>query len=285
MESDFDRLFATCTGWLMDHIGAVVFCSVLAAVAVDLAMVSARRRENTSAATVRASVAAGFAYAGAKGLISKVAMFGVAMWVHDRFGIFDLSASVWWTWVLLFLGRDFVYYWVHRAEHRIAGLWASHMIHHSAEQFSLTTAVRMPWMEALYKPLIYLWAPLLGFHPGAAAVLGGLVLIVGQIQHTELGGRFGPIECLFVTPSVHRVHHGSNRQYLDKNFGSMLTVWDHLFGTFEPEVEKVSFGLSGGKSVTGVREALIGGYGDLGAQLRLCSGPRQALAVLAARPM
>ena len=159
-------------------------------------------------------------------------------------------------------------YWVHRAEHRFAGLWASHMIHHSSEQFSFTTAVRMPWMEALYKPVIYLWAPLLGFHPAAAAVYGGVVLIIGQLHHTEIGRRMPLIEKLFVTPSVHRVHHGSNPEYLDKNFGSMLTVWDHLFATFEPEVEPVRYGLTGDKSVTTVSEALTGGYGELFQQLR-----------------
>ena len=288
---DTNALFIATTEWLMTHIGSVVFFTVLATVAADLIVVAARRRTRTagdqasrSANSVRTSVAAGFIYAGVKGVISKVLMFGVALWVHDRFGIFELSVTIWWTWLALFIGRDFVYYWVHRAEHRFAAMWASHMIHHSSEEFSFTTAVRMPWMESLYKPVLYLWAPLLGFHPAAAAVLGGLVLIAGQVQHTELGGRFAPIERMFVTPSVHRVHHGSNPQYLDKNFGSMLTVWDHLFGTFEPECEPVCYGLTGEKSVVSVRDALVGGYSELAVDLRRSSNPRTALAVLTARP-
>lgn len=282
-------LFVIVTQWLMDHIGIVVFFTVLVAVAVDLALAARRRSGAANGATidvrqVRASVVSGFAYAGAKTVVSKVLMFAVALWVHDRFGIFELSVSLWWTWVLLFIGRDFVYYWVHRAEHRFAGLWASHMIHHSSEQFSFTTAVRMPWMEALYKPVLYLWAPLLGFHPAAAAVLGGLVLIAGQVQHTEFGGRLQRLERVLVTPSVHRVHHGSNAQYLDKNFGSMLTIWDHLFGTFEPEVETVRYGLTGSKSLTSVRDTLVGGYAELAVHLRRSASPRHALAVLTARP-
>ena len=132
--------------------------------------------------------------------------------------------------------------------------------------------------------MLYLWAPLLGFHPAAAVVLGGLVLIAGQVRHTELGGRFAAIERMFVTPSVHRVHHGSNPQYLDKKFGSMLSVWDHLFGTFEPECEPVCYGLTGEKSVVSVRDALVGGYSDLAVDLRRSSNPRTALAVLTARP-
>ena len=151
-----NALFIAATEWLMTHIGSLVFFTVLAAVATDLIVVAVRRRtrtaldeQRTSGNSVRTPVAAGFIHAGVKGIISKALMFGVALWVHDRFGIFELSVTVWWTWLALFIGRDFVYYWVHRAEHRFAALWASDMIHHSSEEFSFTTAVRMPWMDSL----------------------------------------------------------------------------------------------------------------------------------------
>ena len=268
----------------MDNIQFLVVASVLLAVSLDVGLNVVRRSAGAKWPAIRTSVTAGFSYAVAKGVVSKVAMFAVAVWVHDELAFFDLSATVWWTWIVLFVSRDFVYYWVHRAEHRFAGLWASHMIHHSAEEFSFTTAVRMPWMEALYKPVLYLWAPLLGFHPAAAAVYGGLVLMAGQVQHTELGSRFPRVEKLFVTPSVHRVHHGSNPQYLDKNYGSMLTVWDHMFGTFEPEVATVDYGLTGDKSVRTIGEALTGGYGELFDQLRSASSLGERASVLTARP-
>ena len=139
----------------------------------------------------------------------------------------------------MFVLRDFVYYWIHRAEHTFAGLWASHLVHHSPTKLSYTTAIRMPWMEALYKPALALWAPLLGFHPGAFAAIGALVLLVGQYQHTE-GGRWCRfLRGIFVIPETHRVHHGSNERYMDKNFGSMLVIWDRLFGTYVPETEPV----------------------------------------------
>lgn len=271
--------FASVAEWLMDNIAYVVFFSVLTAVVLDVIIRSRGERDRDAWAAIRTSVVAGFSYVVAKSAVSQLLMFAVALHVHDRYGIFELSATVWWTWIVLFVSRDFVYYWVHRAEHRFAGLWASHMIHHSSREFSFTTAVRMPWMEALYKPVLYLWAPLMGFHPAAAAVYGGLVLMIGQVQHTELWGRMPRMERFFVTPSVHRVHHGSNEQYLDKNYGSMLTIWDHLFGTFEPEVERVRYGLTGDKSVTNVREALVGGYDtlldDVRAASTMCVRPRR----------
>ena len=86
----------------------------------------------------------------------------------------------------IFVGRDFAYYWIHRAEHEVRVLWASHQVHHSLERFTFTSAVRLPWMESLYKPVLALWVPLLGFPPAAFAGMGALVLLVGQLQHTEL---------------------------------------------------------------------------------------------------
>lgn len=276
--------FAEVADWLMDYVAYLVVASVFAAVILDVVIGHRKRRDSATWAAIRTSVFAGFSYAVAKGVVSKLLMFAVALHVHDRYGVFELSATVWWTWIVLFVSRDFVYYWVHRAEHRFAGLWASHMIHHSSREFSFTTAVRMPWMEALYKPVLYLWAPLLGFHPAAAAVYGGLVLMIGQVQHTELGRRVPTLERVLVTPSVHRVHHGSNPQYLDKNYGSMLTAWDHLFGTFEPEVEDVRYGLTGDKSVQNVREALVGGYDTLFDDVRAAPTLGDRAGVVLARP-
>jgi len=142
------------------------------------------------------------------------------------------------------------------------------MIHHSLERFSFTSAVRLPWMEAIYKPVLALWVPLLGFHPVAFAAMGALVLMVGQLQHTELVRRRTALDLVFVTPSAHRVHHGSNPEYLDKNFGSMLIVWDRLFGTYAPETVPVRYGLAGGKRVSRPAQALTGGYPALFAAAR-----------------
>ena len=224
------------------------------------------------------SVTAGTAYFLVKGGFSKLVMFSAMLWVY-QFRIFDFGYT-WWAWLTLFILRDFVYYWIHRAEHIFEWLWASHMVHHSSEQFTFTTAVRMPWQEMFYKPVLSLWIPLLGFNPVMSATIGAFVLMAGQIQHTEYVKRMPFIEKLFVTPSVHRVHHGSNLQYIDKNFGSMLSIWDHLFGTFEPESETVRYGLVGNKRISTIREALVGGYPELFRKMNANRNPRLFLAKL-----
>lgn len=253
--------------WLTEHATIVMIASVLTTIGIERVVRRLASRPE-DAASSRTSIASGLAYLAAKGVGSKVAFFALAMWIYDHHAIFELDPRSPMVWLALFLGRDFVYYWVHRAEHSVNALWASHMIHHSATHFSFTTAVRMPWMEALYKPIIALWIPLVGFHPVASAAIGAVVLAVGQFHHTELGRRRTVLDTVFVTPSAHRVHHGSNELYLDKNFGSMLIVWDRLFGTYQAETETVTYGLTGNKTIDSARGALVGGYRELVAGMR-----------------
>ena len=155
---------------------------------------------------------------------------------------------------------------------------------HSLERFTFTSAVRLPWMEALYKPVLALWVPLVGFHPAAFAAMGALVLLVGQLQHTELLRHRSILDLVFVTPSAHRVHHGSNAEYLDKNFGSMLIIWDRLFGTYARETVTVRYGLAGGKRVATPVQALAGGYPAVLSGLRAQDGVAAGARYLVAAP-
>ena len=164
--------------WLTEH--AVLLLS--ASVAITVGGETLRRRPPGGSAT---SMTAGLAYLAAKGVVRRCCILGVALAVYDH-RLFDLDWTNPLVWLGIFVGRDFAYYWIHRAEHRVRILWASHMIHHSLERFTFTSAVRLPWMEALYKPVLALWVPLLGFHPVAFAAMGALVLMAGQLQHTEL---------------------------------------------------------------------------------------------------
>lgn len=263
----FMNVASSLIDWFVANAVIVLFVSVTATVLAELAFKWLRGKDLDVSGTTT-SISAGIAYISAKGVVSKVLMFAVAMWVYNNHRIFDLDATSPLVWLTMFVCRDFVYYWIHRAEHQVSVLWASHMVHHSSEQFTFTTAVRMPWMEALYKPVLALWAPLLGFHPAVFAAMGALVLVVGQFQHTEMMKKRSVLDSIFVTPSAHRVHHGSNAEYLDKNFGSMLIVWDRLFGTYEPEAAPVVYGLTGEKSVSDPKEALVGGYRTLAAEVR-----------------
>ena len=149
-----------------------------------------------------------------------------------------------WTWALAVLAADFTYYWMHRLEHERRILWASHSVHHSSEDYNLTVGFRLSVIEGFFEWAFLIPMILIGFNPFQALVA---LILVAQYQHwvhTERVGKLGWLDEVFNTPSVHRVHHGSNAQYLDKNYGGILMVWDKLFGTFEREEEKVIYGLT-----------------------------------------
>ena len=152
--------------------------------------------------------------------------------------------NAWWVFVLLFLGDDLAYYWFHRLHHEVRILWASHVVHHSSQRYNLSTALRQTWTP--FTSWVF-WAPLalLGFHPAYILGMQAVSLLYQFWIHTEAIDRlWAPIELVFNTPSHHRVHHGSNDEYLDRNYGGILIVWDRLFGTFEAEGAQVRYGLT-----------------------------------------
>jgi len=145
---------------------------------------------------------------------------------------------------LAVLGWDFIYYWNHRFMHESRFMWAIHVVHHSSEHYNLSTALRQPVADAFGVFVPYGLLSLLGVGPQLIETARGINLLYQFWIHTDTIGRLGPVERIFNTPSHHRVHHGSNRQYLDRNHGSILIIWDKLFGTFEPEDEPVVYGLT-----------------------------------------
>ncbi len=155
----------------------------------------------------------------------------------------DLGAGV-----LVTLGAiaawDFVYYWNHRFMHESRWLWAIHVVHHSSERYNLSTALRQPVAEHFGAMLPYGLLSLAGVRPAIIETARGVNLLYQYWIHTEAIGRLGPAEEVLNTASHHRVHHGSNPQYLDRNHGSILIVWDRLFGTFAREDEPVVYGLT-----------------------------------------
>ena len=151
--------------------------------------------------------------------------------------------GVWWSWVLLVLGDDLSYYLHHRAGHTVRLLWARHVTHHSSQEYNFAVALRQAWGELATKYVWYAWLPLLGFHPLAILTMAAVSLVYQFFLHTEVVGRLERLGLFLNTPSHHRVHHGSNIRYLDRNHGGMLILWDRLFGTFEPEREGGAGGL------------------------------------------
>ncbi|HMJ12663.1 MAG TPA: sterol desaturase family protein [Polyangiaceae bacterium] len=178
-------------------------------------------------------------------LVSAVVQGGVLalyFWLYEQ-RVFEIGQGPW-AWLLLFVLEDFTYYWWHRASHEVRFLWAAHVNHHSSEHYDLSTALRQSWTTPFTVPLFYWWLPLLGFHPLMILTQIALSLIYQYFLHTELVKKLGPLELVLNTPSHHRVHHGTNVEYLDRNHGGILIIWDRLFGTFEPERARVVYGLT-----------------------------------------
>ena len=155
-----------------------------------------------------------------------------------------LDSGDWWTWVLLFFADDIAYYWYHRAGHRIRILWASHVVHHSSQHYNLSTALRQTWTP-MGGIVFWAWMPLAGFAPWMIFLAMSWNLLYQFWIHTERITKLPRwFEYVFNTPSHHRVHHGVQAQYLDRNYGGILILWDRLLGTFEPEKERVKYGLT-----------------------------------------
>jgi sterol desaturase/sphingolipid hydroxylase (fatty acid hydroxylase superfamily) len=199
--------------------------------------------ENTS------SVVVGLGYFVINVLVAKLATYGLSIYIYLQMRLFEIPIDAWWSWALLLGLGDFIYYWIHRMEHESGFFWSTHENHHSASQYSFATAIRMPWGEIIYKPWIALWQPFLGFHPVMYPIIDTFNLTMGLLQHTELVGKLGWLEKYFATPSNHRVHHGTEPEYLDKNYGARLIIWDRMFGTYQPETVNPTYGLVG-KSVS-----------------------------------
>ena len=181
-------------------------------------------------------------------IIVAFAIKGIVLAFHIylyQFRVFDFvnEIPIWALWIITFISIDLVFYVYHRMSHRIRFLWAIHLSHHSSEEMNFAVSFRQAWFGPISKIPFFMVLPLLGFDPTIIAVAGVISTLWGIVGHTQVIGKLGPLEWIFNTPSHHRVHHGSNKQYIDKNYGNLLIIWDRMFGTFEPEQEEVKFGL------------------------------------------
>ncbi len=171
--------------------------------------------------------------------------FTVYIVIYQHFAIFDFGESAL-IWVLAFIAYDFCYYWNHRFGHEMNILWAAHVIHHSSEEYNLTTALRQTGTSFL-SFVFYLPLALVGFDPLMIITVGALNLVYQFWVHTRHVGKLGWFEWFFVTPSNHRGHHAQNTVYIDKNYGGVFILWDRLFGTYQEELDhdKPIFGIRG----------------------------------------
>ncbi|GGW18024.1 sterol desaturase family protein [Streptomyces capoamus] len=191
----------------------------------------------------RASIITGLGALVSSTLLRTVAL-ALYLLVYEYVAPWHLSPTAWTTWFVVFWGVEFLLYWYHRAAHAIRLIWAGHQVHHSSQYLNLSTALRRKWAQ-WFEKMVWLPLPLLGVHPAMVFTMHSVHLLWGLFAHTEKIRKLPrPIEYVFVTPSHHRVHHGSDPEYLDKNFGSILIIWDRIFGTFQPELHRPTYGLT-----------------------------------------
>lgn len=179
---------------------------------------------------------------------------------------------------------DLLYYWNHRVQHTARLGWGNHVTHHSSQYYNLSTALRQPWtgflMHWIFAPMI-----LLGFTPAQTARAGELNLLYQYWVHTEAIDRFPrSVEAVMSTPSHHRVHHGAQQQYLDRNYGGILIVWDRLFGTFQPEVDRVRYGLTKNIDTFNPLRIAFGEFRDIARDVMAARGWRGRLRQVFGRP-
>ncbi len=156
---------------------------------------------------------------------------------------YKFPADAWWSWTLLFFIDDLAYYWFHRVSHEMRLFWNFHVVHHSSEQYNLSVAVRQSWFSGLLHWVFYGPIMLLGFAPWMFLIMHGFNLIYQFWIHTRIVKDLGPLEYVLNTPSHHRVHHGVNPSYLDKNYAGVLIIWDRFFGSFVREDEEPRYGI------------------------------------------
>lgn len=186
----------------------------------------------------------------ATGIGNQCVNLAVAFFVYKWYGwLYQFAPwhipETWYTLLLLLLLQDFIFYWFHRTGHSINVFWAAHMPHHSSEEMNLSVGIRASFTQRLFQFLFFDWIlVLVGFSPEAIYAVAAVHLLLAYWHHTQLIRKMGWVERLFVTPSHHRVHHGVNPQYIDKNYSEFLIIWDKLFGTFEEEKEEVCYGVT-----------------------------------------
>lgn len=216
----------------------------LIAFAIEFAVMRGRgQRDQFYWKDILANLSLGASYQVFEVIMHVLVSGALILWIYQH-RLYDIPVNGW-TILPLFFAVEFLYYWFHRSSHRIRWFWSAHVVHHSGERMNMTTAMRQSLLYSItgwwlfFMPLV-----ILGVHPGVVFFLYAVDLCYQYFIHTESVGKLHPwIEYVFDTPSHHRVHHGRNKQYIDKNFGGVIILFDRWFGTFEPEVEKVEYGI------------------------------------------
>ncbi|MCB0688657.1 MAG: sterol desaturase family protein [Saprospiraceae bacterium] len=178
------------------------------------------------------------------GVFSKTILIVGYIYLYDHFRLFQIPNNVW-SWIILFIGVDFFYYWFHRFAHEISIFWGTHIVHHQSEEYNLSVALRQSSFQGFISMFFYLPLAILGFNPIAFVTVNAFQTLYQFWIHTKAINKMPSwFEFIFNTPSHHRVHHGRNPKYIDKNHGGTLIIFDRMFGTFQEEEEEVVYGVT-----------------------------------------
>jgi alkylglycerol monooxygenase len=192
---------------------------------------------------------------------------GIYTILFEQFAFFHLQ-STWYYWIILFLLVDLAYYWGHRMSHEVNLFWGGHVVHHQSEDYNLSVALRQSSLQTVWTFAFNLPIALLGFEPLHFALLSALNTLYQFWIHTETIGKMGWFEYVFNTPSHHRVHHGRNPKYIDKNHAGSLIIWDKMFGTFQAEEEKPTYGITKPINSWNAVYANVSHYVEMGKDLK-----------------
>ncbi len=262
------------------HLAIPAFITLLVVEAVVVAWL---RRDVYEVKDTAASITMGLGNLAVE-LLAKVIQFAALTYLH-RFAIFSIGYQ-WWAWILLFFGDEFSYYWFHRTSHECRLFWASHVVHHSSQRYNLSTALRQTWTGSFMSFVFWLWLPVVGFVPVMIMTMKAISLLYQFWIHTELVRSLGPLEAVLNTPSHHRVHHGANPKYIDRNHGGTLIIWDRLFGSFEPEdpADPPRYGLTKNISTFNPVRIALHEWVDILRDVRRAPGWRNKLRYVFGRP-
>jgi alkylglycerol monooxygenase len=202
------------------------------------------------------------------GIFLRVLTLGAYVYLYKTCRVFDIP-NTWWSYILLFVLIDLLYYWFHRYSHEISIFWGTHVVHHQSEDYNLSVALRQSAFQILISNVFYLPLALLGFDPVPFFLLNTIQTLYQFWIHTEAINKMPAwFEYIFNTPSHHRVHHGRNPKYIDKNHGGTLIIFDRMFGTFQPEDEAVVYGVTKPLNTWSPIWANMDYYRDLAKSLR-----------------
>lgn len=253
--------------------------------AIEYAVARARGRSLYRSADAINSVSLG-TMSQIVGVFTKLFSLGIYTWVYQHGRCFDLAADSALVWIGALIAYDFFYYWHHRLGHEVNVLWAAHVVHHQSQAFNLSTALRQTSTGFLFGWLFYWPLAIAGVPPLVFFVVALIDLLYQYWIHTEQIGRLGWFDRVFASPSNHRVHHGVNDRYVDKNYGGILILWDRLFGTYEDERDDdpVVYGTRSPLQSWNPLWANIDTYADLARDSWRAKSWRDKLRVWVARP-